>query len=66
MWKDNQGRNIRAQTTARVEYVGHDPAAVIISSNPALHVPNFDRCRRDRLCRCRACKPSLAMGAGTR
>lgn len=63
-WKDSSGRNVSAVTTARVELVLGGPAdAVIISSNPRLHVPNFDRCRRDALCRCRSCKPSLAVAS---
>jgi hypothetical protein len=58
-WK-SKGREVKAESTGKVELcLAHAPDAVIISSNPALHVPNFDRCRRDNFCRCRACKPAL-------
>lgn len=64
-WTDSRGRPVRAHTTAKVELsLAHDADAVIISSNPALHVPNFDRCRRDAFCRCRACKPALEQAHG--
>ena len=59
MWKDSKGRDISAERRGRVEYAPHNSDAVIISSNPALHVPNFDRCRKDKRCRCRSCKPSM-------
>lgn len=59
-WIDGQGRRVRAESTAKVELcLYHAPGAVIISSNPRLAVPNFGKCRRDKFCRCAACKPSL-------
>lgn len=63
-WTNRQGQRQRAFTSARVEYAPHNPAAVIISSNPALHVPNFDKCRRDKFCRCRTCKPAMEQAHG--
>lgn len=59
-WVDSQRRPVRAMGRGKVELVlNHAEGDVIISSNPRLHVPNFDRCRRDRFCRCAACKPEL-------
>lgn len=59
-WIDGNGQRVRALSNAKVELVlDHAPGDVVISSNPRLHVPNFDRCRRDRYCRCPQCRPSL-------
>jgi len=68
-WTDSRGRPVRAMGRGRVEYApmkpqGEDAQIVVISSNPALHVPNFDKCRRDAFCRCRTCKPALVGARG--
>lgn len=65
-WIDGRGQFVSAHSTARVEQAewkpqGSDPDIVVISSDPRLMRPNFDRCRRDKFCRCRSCKPSLAV-----